>query len=124
MDLLTCIHTSDLQTFHWWKVDLGKNTLIYAVTVTNRNIQGHRLNDFEIFISPSENIVEEKGPTCDGRHGVNEGATRSIFCKQPMRGRYVATVSRKKDILSFCEVSVQGWEDGMTLYCNIKLCNM
>jgi hypothetical protein len=110
-----CTHTSPSQTSrHWWKVDMGKSTLVYAVTVTNRNHDGYRLGDFEIFISPSENLVEEQGPTCDGRHGVDEGATRTFFCKQPLRGRYVAIVSRLQDVLTVCEVSVQGWEDGKT----------
>ena len=93
-------------------MDLGKNFLVYAVTMTNRASAGYRLSDFEIFISPSENLVEERGATCDGRQGVDLGATRAIFCKQPLRGRYVATVSRLQEVLTFCEVSIQGWEDG------------
>ena len=112
---LTCTHTSASPTFHWWKVDLGKNSLVYAVAVTNRATAGGRLKDFEIFVSPSEKVVEERGATCDGRQGVDEGATRAIFCKQPLRGRYVAIVSRLQEVLTFCEVYVQAWEDGKSV---------
>lgn len=108
----TCIRTLGTETFHWWRVDLGKNTLVYAVSVTNRNIKGDRLGDFELFVSPSVRIVEEKGPTCDGRRGIVTGATRTIFCQQPLRGRHVALVTRLTEPLHFCEVSVQGWEEG------------
>lgn len=81
--------------------------------MTNRaGHAGRRLSDFEIFISPSENLVEERGATCDGRQGVDLEATRAIFCKQPLRGRYVAILSRLQEVLTFCEVSIQGWEDG------------
>ncbi|XP_028393247.1 uncharacterized protein LOC114517662 [Dendronephthya gigantea] len=110
MQLTTCVHTV-AKTFDWWRVDLGKSIVVYAVTVTNRIIEGQRLSDFEIFVSPSIHIVEEKGPTCDGRRGIVKGATRTIFCQQPLRGRHVALVSRLTEALQFCEVSVQGWEE-------------
>lgn len=110
---LSCTHTLNNENPVWWKVDLGKNIMVYAVTMTNRGFAGHRLNDFEIFISPSMYVLEERGPTCDGRRDIPEGSTRTIFCKQPIGGRYLAVVSRKAESLSICELSVQGTEEGM-----------
>ena len=109
-----CPHSDHESMNHWWKVDLGKNTIVYAVTVTNRYHYTTRLGDFEVFVSPSENVVEEKGHTCGGRSNFTvDGQTRTFFCKQPLRGRYVALVSRLLEPLNFCELSVQGQEEGM-----------
>ena len=123
MDSSTCTHTDSGTTPQWWKVDLGKNVLVYAITIANRNRGGLRLSDFEIFISPSENLVDNRGSTCDGRKSFKVGETRTIFCKQPLRGRYAAIVSRRPDLIHFCEVFVKGWEDGKIL-CNIQCCKM
>ena len=114
----SCMHTNINPLPPYWSVDLGKIIAVNAVTLTSYNLpnHAHRIADFDIRVGFAENNNDEDYKSCVG-HILGFGApeTRTIFCTNSIRGRYVTLVSYKQEYFIFCEISVHGEEIGWYL---------
>ena len=115
----SCQHMNCEDSPHYWSVDLGKIITVNAVTITSPSIDMPvRISNFDVRVGFAEKYDDEDFENCVGHilgFGTNE--TRTIFCTNPIRGRYVAIRSFKTDCFHLCEVSVYGEELGEYLNC-------
>ncbi|XP_061092934.1 fucolectin-6-like [Conger conger] len=101
MSLGSCTHTTNKPN-PWWRVDLLQTYLIASVTITNRgDCCGERINKARILIGSSIHAAQ-----CSMIDGLSTGETKTFHCPQPMIGRYVTVILRKKEYLHICEVEV------------------
>lgn len=110
----SCMHTRRDSPPHYWSVDLGKIITVNAVTITSPgSVPSVRVSDFDVRIGFAEKHDDEDFENCVGHIlGFGSPETRTIFCTNPVRGRYVAIRSFKTDYFHLCEVSVYGEELG------------
>ena len=112
----SCMHTGFGSYPVYWSVDLGKIITVNAITLTSVDFPSflHRIADFDLRIGFAEKNDDENYENCVGHIlGFGNAETRTIFCTNPTRGRYVTIVSFvKNSVFHLCEVSVHGDELG------------
>ena len=112
----SCMHTGISVLPPYWSVDLGKIITVTAVTLTSVNLLSHseRVSNFVIRIGMAEIAEDENYENCVGRIlGFGSPETRTIFCINPIRGRFVTIVSGVEHVFHLCEVTVHGNDQGL-----------
>jgi len=108
----SCTHTN-LNEIGWWAVDLGQETSIARVRITNRNIGESRLRNFIIGltnVSPWTSAPKaEQGSICKFYNGNPPASvsTDIVCCPGPASGRYLYIKQTETDsntALTLCEV--------------------
>jgi len=105
----SCTHT-EKEFQPWWRVDLGIQYAVVAVTVWNRaDCCGERLSNFEVSVGPHHHW--EKNKVCsDKRWSIPQGQHLMIPCHR-LKGRFVHVVLREQtQWLTLCEVRVMAAE--------------
>lgn len=117
-DKETCTHTAENIFDAWWMVDLGKESIVIKVEITNRDIYtdanseilnlAYRLKDFNIRVGNQRAYASN--PLCF-EHAKNTVAafTSSHKCSYPIPGRYLYIDQNPQYPLTVCEVVVYGY---------------
>ncbi|XP_041361963.1 fucolectin-1-like [Gigantopelta aegis] len=106
----SCTHTASADIHPWWVVDLRQTAVVKEVVIYNRqDCCAERLHDFYIEIlqsggHPTPSLCHHQIPAL--------GKSAAFLCNPPLKGRYVKirkdNVRDSKDILTLCEVEVNG----------------
>jgi len=104
---INTIHHTNCAEHSWWKVDLGVESFVQDVVITNRaDCCGGRLRQATVEILDSdENLVESryiKGSVGDGK------VVQKVFNEDTSFGRYVRVSLARNDCLHMAEVAVNG----------------
>ncbi|XP_057307268.1 pentraxin fusion protein-like isoform X2 [Hydractinia symbiolongicarpus] len=86
----------------WWKVDLGKDSIVYKVEVKDYNNDGTYSKHAVISVLDTQNVARICGNTGDFRKEV------TVVCQTPLLGRYVKLQLHRTDHLIMKEVRVWG----------------
>lgn len=78
--------------------------LVVRAVITNKNIDGDRLSNFEIKIGYSLSDNGKVKPKCGNRQSVGEGRTKSIACSPLFSGQYPLIPSFFAESLTICEL--------------------
>jgi hypothetical protein len=105
---LNSIHHSNCKDFPWWLVDLGVESFIQDVWITNRvDCCGGRLRQAEVAIlDENQNVVESRW--IEGSVG-NGQQPQIVFNEDTSIGRYVKVSFSRADCLHMAEVNVNGY---------------
>ncbi|CAD5126894.1 unnamed protein product [Dimorphilus gyrociliatus] len=109
---LYCIHSED-EIEPWWKVDLEKMSVVYAVTIIGRGeIISDRLKNLRVAVSTND---ETPTPQTSLKCGLYDGPLplyTTIRCPKSTVGRYLSTTkifNTNSQALIICEVDVFGF---------------
>jgi len=103
----SCTHTNS-ESNPWWRVDLGEEMEVDAVSVTNRgDCCGDRLSNFEVQVGDTD--AWDANTKCGGQqYSVAQGQTLDVGCSSAA-GRYVFVgIPGGSKTLTLCEVAVSG----------------
>jgi len=105
---IATIHHSECGHHPWWKVDLGVDSFVQDVVITNRvNCCGGRLQWAKVEILDSaENVVESRNIV--GAVG-NGKVVQKVFNEDTSFGRYVKVSLARNECLHMAEVAVNGY---------------
>ncbi|XP_074000833.1 uncharacterized protein [Numenius arquata] len=102
----SCAHT-EKEPEPWWRVDLGRRHVVYAVAVTNRrDCCWENLLGAQVHVGDSLADHGKRNPVCGAILDTGPGATTTVCCNG-LPGRYVSIiVPGREDFLVLCEVEV------------------
>ena len=64
-----------------------------------------RLNGFEVKVG--NHVQQDRNAQCGGKHNIAQGKSATVNCGGK-KGRYVYVVNPKTDVLTLCEVKIEG----------------
>ncbi|XP_063183755.1 uncharacterized protein LOC134512307 [Chroicocephalus ridibundus] len=102
----SCAHTLE-EPEPWWRVDLGRRHLVYAVVVKNRlDCCWERLKGAQVHVGDSLVDRGRRNPVCGIITDAGPGSLSTVCC-HGLRGRYVSIlIPGREDALALCEVEV------------------
>lgn len=118
-----CTHTQ-FTLHNWWRVDLEKKIIIFAVSIIARDFPVRR-NDFLIGVSNSSSVPTIEQPQICGRIPGRVPIYSTTRCPKWTVGQYVTIIKYSTDEtpLELCEVDVFGEELGEETVLNVILYN-
>ncbi|KAL3835863.1 hypothetical protein ACJMK2_021324 [Sinanodonta woodiana] len=117
----TCSATNMSQGNHTWEVDIGFQILIKTIIVYERTNTGNQLHGFQVFVGNGSNPWTSN-PPLPKRQSPNY---KHVFASVNSVGRYVSVVRLNQNIVTLCEVEVEGeCLDGVfSEFCNMTCGN-
>ncbi|XP_064626706.1 receptor-type tyrosine-protein phosphatase alpha-like isoform X2 [Lineus longissimus] len=111
----SCTQTKADDDIPWWRVDMGREFVLFKVMLYNRNCAGkcgQTLQNFIIWVSNVDNpdIAQGTG-VCNSYPGmVANGETAEITCNKPVIGRYLFVKIMMTGTLALCEVKTWAYQ--------------
>lgn len=100
---------------NWWKIDLLRISVVFAISIIGRVSRTERLNNLLIGVSQDNIIPKVNQSNICGRYYGNLPVFSTIVCQRWTFGRYVSLIKTSKTdstALTLCEVDIFGiYED-------------